>query len=101
MNVTNDELKALVESGELVVVDFYANWCGPCKVLGPIYEDFAGNNPDVKIVKVNADEESDACVAYGVRGLPTILFIKDGEVKERMTGTQTLETLQTKLESHV
>lgn len=95
------ELEEVLEKKEgLVVLDFYAGWCGPCRVLGPIFEEFAKNNEDKAIYKVNADDYGDIMREYGVRGLPTVLYLKDGEVIERLTGVQTLITLQEKLDKY-
>ncbi len=76
-----------VSSG-VSMVDFWAPWCGPCRMLAPVIdklsEEFEGK---ANICKVNADEEQDLSVKYGVRSIPTILFIKDGEVVDQIIGT--------------
>lgn len=100
MEVNFSELKDLVSSGELVIVDFWGEWCGPCKVYGPIFNEFGENNPEVNIKKVNIDQYKEAAVEYGVRGIPTTLIFKDGEAIERLSGVQTLSLLQEKLETY-
>jgi len=85
----------VVESDIPVVLDFYAPWCGPCRRLAPELDklavEFAGS---VKIVKVNVDENSKLADAYQVRGLPTILFMKDGEVVDHHAGLLSLAQLR-------
>lgn len=69
----------------LVVIDFYADWCGPCKSFGPIFEEFSNEISDVKCVKVNVDE-STISRKYKVMSIPTIILFKDGEVCDRFVG---------------
>ena len=74
----------------LKVIDFYADWCGPCNQLSPIFSELANeyNKPDsgVSIEKVNVDENRDLSSEYGVRGIPTVIFEKDGEVVDKIVG---------------
>ena len=76
-----------------VLVDFYAEWCGPCKRLGPILEDFAAAHPEVRVVKVNVDEISDLAARYGVKAMPTLLVMHRGQVAAQSTGVVTKEYL--------
>lgn len=69
----------------LVVIDFYADWCGPCKSFGPIFEEFSNEVSDVKCVKVNVDE-STISRKYKVMSIPTVILFKDGEVCDRFVG---------------
>lgn len=79
------ELKELIQKNKFVVVDFYANWCGPCKVLSSTIDSIKEKYQDVVFVK--SDVETDETSAeYGVRNLPTLIFFKDGEVVNRLTG---------------
>lgn len=76
----------VLESDKIVLVDFYADWCEPCKVFSPILEDVADDYDYVKVVKVNVDEEGELAQKYGVISLPTLLVVKDGKIVDRSTG---------------
>lgn len=76
-----------------VLVDFYAEWCGPCKKLGPVLEEFAQAHPEVRVVKVNVDENSDLTARYGVKAMPTLLVLHHGQVAAQSTGVVTKEYL--------
>ena len=72
-----------------VVVDFWAEWCGPCKMLGPVLDEIATEKGStVKVVKVNVDEEPDLAVEYGIRNSPALFFFKDGELTDKALGVQ-------------
>ena len=77
-----------------VLVDFYAEWCGPCKKLGPVLEDFATEHPDIRVVKVNVDENPDLARRYQVRGMPTLLVIQGGRVRTQSIGLVTKAEVQ-------
>ena len=78
--------KEVLESEKTVLIDFFADWCGPCKMLSPIIEQFAKENEKVKVVKINVDELPDIAVKYGVRSIPTLVVIKNGEEVNRSVG---------------
>jgi thioredoxin 1 len=80
--------------GELTIVDFWAPWCGPCKVLHPILDNLQKNNPDIKIMKVNVDESGDLTKEFGVRNIPTLVFFKGEKEIERVSGAQQEATFQ-------
>ncbi|HOP65866.1 MAG TPA: thioredoxin [Bacilli bacterium] len=75
---------------EYTLVDFYADWCGPCKMLAPILEEL---KEEIKIVKVNVDENQEIAMRYGVMSIPTLIFFKDGKVIHQMIGFSTKEDL--------
>ena len=76
----------VLQSDKIVLVDFYADWCEPCKVFSPILEDVADDYDYVKVVKVNVDEEVGLAQKYGIISLPTLLVVKNGKVVDRSTG---------------
>ncbi len=78
--------KEVLESEKTVLIDFFADWCGPCKMLSPIIEQFAKENEKVKVVKINVDELPDLAVKYGVMSIPTLVVIKNGEEVNRSVG---------------
>jgi thioredoxin 1 len=94
LEITDQNLPELLGGSDLVVVDFWAPWCGPCRVLGPVIEELAKNNPDVKVGKLNVDMNSVSTSKYGISGIPAILFFKGGEVVEKLKGVQTKNLLQ-------
>ena len=90
----NDEV---LNGKGVVLVDFFATWCGPCKALSPILDELAEKVKDVKIVKVDIDADSDLASEYRVMSVPTLKIFKDGEVKESLVGGRPLEELEAKL----
>lgn len=73
-------------SNDVVLVDFFATWCGPCKMLSPILEEMANERSSVKIVKVDIDESMDLARRYGIMSVPTLLLFKDGKLISQTTG---------------
>ena len=91
----------VLDANEPVLVDFSAVWCQPCKMLDPVVKQLAGDwDGKVKVVKIDADENQNLVMQYGVMGIPTLLFMKDGEVKERVTGYMPKEKLIAKFAPH-
>ena len=97
---TDENLKQEIESRKPVVVDFWATWCGPCRVIGPIVEDLAKEYEGrVVIGKYDVDEGGDMAAEYGVRNIPTLLFFKDGQLVDRNVGTASREMLAAKIDA--
>lgn len=87
--VNTDKFNELVNSSdELIIADFYADWCGPCKMIAPILQEISEEVDNVTILKVNVDNESSLAAQYGVRNIPTILFFKGGEIVDKIVGAQ-------------
>ena len=91
-----------IDSENLAVVDFWAPWCGPCRLVGPIIEELATDYDGKAVIgKVNVDDNPEISMKYGVRSIPTILFLKNGEVVDKHVGTATKATLTDKIENHL
>ena len=77
-----------------VLVDFYADWCGPCKMLAPILETLASKHPDVKVLKVNVDAEQNLAMKHSIMAIPTLIVYKDGKQSDVRQGFANLELLE-------
>lgn len=91
--------KEVVKSKKPVLVDFFATWCGPCKMLGPILEEVADETDALKIVKVDIDENMDLAQNFGIMSVPTLILFKDGEEFDRQIGFRPKEQLLEMIES--
>jgi thioredoxin 1 len=100
--VTEDTFEnEVINASEPVLVDFSAVWCGPCKMLDPIVKQLAGEwDGKVKVVKIDADQNPNILMQYSVLGIPTLLFFKEGEIKERITGYLPKDKLVAKFSPH-
>lgn len=76
----------VLKSNEKVLIDFYADWCGPCKMLSPIVEEVAKERTDIKVVKINIDEEQDLAIKYQVMSIPTLVVIENGNILTSSVG---------------
>ena len=77
-----------------VVVDFWADWCGPCKVLLPVIEEFANAHQEVKVCKVNVDEEEELASKFEIMSIPTLMVFKEGKITNRATGVKTVQQIE-------
>lgn len=94
MELTKSNFKnEILEAKGLCVVDFWASWCMPCKMLSPIVDELAEEFPDVKFGKINVDDEGELASEYGIVSIPTLLFFRDGEVVNKSVGYRAKEDL--------
>jgi thioredoxin 1 len=97
---TDDNIKEIIESGKPIVIDFWAEWCGPCRMVSPLIEELASEYGDtVNIGKLNVDENVDTPNEYGIRNIPTILFIKDGQIVDKQVGATSKSVLKAKVDN--
>ncbi len=95
--INKDEFESQVENGQgVVMVDFFATWCGPCRMLGPVLEE-ASQETSAKIVKLDIDENEDLCRKYGVMAVPTMIIFKDGKQVDKFSGFMPKEDILEKL----
>lgn len=87
----------VLQNDKLSVVDCWAPWCGPCVALTPIIESIAEENPDINVGKLNVDENGEVAMTYGITSIPTILFIKNGEIVYKHVGLAPKTTLEEKI----
>ena len=90
----SDFREQVLENSGTVLVDFWANWCGPCRMLGPVLEQLAADRPDVTVAKVDVDENPGLAQRFGVSSIPTLVVIRDGKAVKGVVGLHNLEQLK-------
>ena len=100
LHFTKDGFDKALSQGKLMMVDFWASWCGPCRMLGPVIEQLDNQYPDVVVDKVNVDDEQELAMRYGVMSIPTVIFFKDGKEIDRKVGVMPPEAFVQVLEAN-
>ena len=90
----NNNFNEIINSNAKVLVDFYADWCGPCKMVGPLISQIADEHEDIAVVKVNVDDEMDLAEKFGVASIPTIILFKDGKEAKKNIGAMSKAQLE-------
>jgi len=98
-NVTDDTFQAeVLENEHPVLVDFWAPWCGPCRVVAPVLEEIAGERQDLRVVKLNVDDNQRTAAQYGVMSIPTMIVFKNGQPAKTIVGAYPKKRLEAELE---
>lgn len=88
LHVTKENFEQLLASDKPVLLDFYAEWCGPCRMIAPVIEEIANERDDIIVGKINVDEQGELAQAYDVMSIPTLIVLKDGKVANQATGAR-------------
>jgi len=102
LEITDSNFNNVISKNKTVLVDFWAEWCGPCRIIGPVIEELANEYEGKAIIgKLDIDSNQESSVKYGVRSIPTILTFKDGEIVDRQVGAVPKETLTNIIDSQL
>ena len=89
-----EEFDSLLKNEKPLLVDFFATWCGPCRMFAPTFDEFAGDHPEIECVKIDVDQHGEIAKRYGIMSIPTIMLFKNGELVKKNVGTLDLEELE-------
>lgn len=98
IELTHDNFDTVINKKEIMIMDFWAPWCGPCKSFAPIFAEVAAKNPDITFAKINIDQETELAEAFAVRSIPQIVVIKNDVVVYSESGTMPASSLQSLIE---
>ena len=99
LNITNENYEALLADSKPLVIDFWAEWCGPCRMIAPIVDELAAEYEGrVLVAKCDVEECEEAVAKFGVRNIPTVVFVKGGEVVDKNVGAASKDALKAKIE---
>jgi thioredoxin 1 len=102
IEITDANFEEIIKSDQPILVDFWAEWCGPCKMIGPVVEELAGDYEGKAIIgKVDVDSNPAVAQAFGIRSIPTLLFFKGGEIVDKQVGAVPKSVLSQKLDAHL
>ena len=93
LHIDKNKFEELKASEKTIVLDFYAEWCGPCKMIAPFIEEIALENPDITVAKVDVDKSADLAIEFGIQSIPTIVIFKDGKISSKAIGYRSKEQL--------
>ena len=89
ITITSDNFDAeVIKSEKTVLLDFWASWCGPCKMLSPVVDEIADETPDIKVGKINVDEENELAAKFGISSIPTLIVMKNGKIEASSVGVR-------------
>ena len=103
LTATDQNFKSeILDSDKVSLVDFWAAWCGPCQMLGPVIEELAGDYEGKAVIaKLNVDENPNTAAQYGIRSIPTLLIFKNGEIVDQMVGAMPKNMIAEKIDAHI
>lgn len=93
VSFNKDDLENVKNSGKIILLDFYADWCGPCRMLSPVVDEVAEENPDFVVGKINVDKEPELSEEFGVSSIPMLVVMKDGKILNKSVGAKSKQQI--------